>query len=182
MDDTVPRITPGGLRELGLVNHAISAVAGRVVGDRPRVFTTLGRQRGLFRAWLWYSAHLMPGGKLPRRETEMLICHIAETRGCAYELAQHQRIGRRAGLTLEEVQHAGDRAWSGWNDRERALLDAAHQFVTTRGIDDEAWKALRRHLDEATAVEFCLLCAQYDSLATVLMTLRVQPDELPPLR
>ena len=79
---TTPRIAPGGLRELGVVNHLISTVAGRVLGGtRPNVFTTLGRQRGLFRAWLWYSAKMMPGGRLPRRETEMVILHIADPAG-----------------------------------------------------------------------------------------------------
>ncbi|GAA1733341.1 carboxymuconolactone decarboxylase family protein [Aeromicrobium alkaliterrae] len=176
MDET-PRIAPGGLRELGLVNHGISTLAGKVVGGpRPNIFTTLGRQRGLFRAWLWYSGRLMPGGKLPRRETELVILHVASTRECAYELNHHRRIGRRVGLTREQVEHAGDRAWSGWSSRERALLEAAHQFVTTRDIDDAAWATLRDHLDEATAIEFCLLCGQYDSLATTLMTLRVQPE------
>ncbi|MFT4299014.1 MAG: carboxymuconolactone decarboxylase family protein [Aeromicrobium sp.] len=178
MTDTTPRIAPGNLRDLGLINHGISAIAGKIVGGaKPHIFTTLGRQRRLFRAWLWYSGHLMPGGKLPRRETELIIVHIATTRACMYELNHHRRIGRRAGLTEAQLDHAGDPAWSGWSERERALLTAAHQFVTTRGIDDDAWAELRGHLDEATAVEFCLLCAQYDSLATVLMTLRVQPEE-----
>jgi len=175
--DTTPRIPPGGRRELGLVNTAISAVAGKVVGGpRPNIFTTLGRQRGLFRAWLWYSGRLMPGGRLPRRETELVILHVAETRACEYELNHHRRIGRRVGLSADEITHAGQPDWDGWSSRERALLTAAHQFVTTRDIDDPTWATLREHLDEATAIEFCLLCGQYDSLATTLMTLRVQPE------
>ena len=59
---------------------------------------------------------------------------------------------------------------------DTALLEGAHQFVTQRDIDDAAWAALQEHLDEATLVEFCLLCGQYDSLATTLITLRVQPE------
>lgn len=174
---TTPRITPGGLRELGVVNHVVSSVAGRVAGGpRPNVFTTLGRQRGLFRAWLWYSAKMMPGGRLPRRETEAVILHIAALRGCEYERRHHARIGRRAGLTAEQIEHAGDDAWSGWSDRERALLTAATQLVRDRDIDDPTWASLRAHLDEAESIELLMLCGQYDSLATTLMTLRVQPE------
>ena len=174
---TTPRITPGGLRELGVVNHLISTVAGRVLGgQRPNVFTTLGRQRGLFRAWLWYSAKMMPGGRLPRRETEMVILHIANLRGCEYERRHHVRIGRRVGLTAEQIDHAGESDWDGWSVREKAILAAVTQLVEQRDVDDPVWAGVRAHLDEAQTIELLMLCGQYDALATTLMTLRVQPE------
>ncbi len=174
---TTPRITPGGLRELGVVNHLISTVAGRVLGgQRPNVFTTLGRQRGLFRAWLWYSAKMMPGGRLPRRETELVILHIANLRGCEYERRHHVRIGRRVGLTAEQIVHAGESDWDGWSVRENAILAAVTQLVQQRDVDDHVWAGVRAHLDEAETIELLMLCGQYDALATTLMTLRVQPE------
>lgn len=174
---TTPRITPGGLRELGVVNHVISTVAGRVLGgQRPNIFTTLGRQRGLFRAWLWYSGKMMPGGRLPRRETEMVILHIATLRECEYERRHHVRIGRRVGLTAEQIAHAGEPGWEGWSVREKAILAAVTQLVRDRDIDDQAWADVRAHLEEAETIELLMLCGQYDALATTLMTLRVQPD------
>jgi alkylhydroperoxidase family enzyme len=174
---TTPRITPGGLRELGVVNSLISTVAGRVIGgQRPNVFTTLGRQRGLFRAWLWYSAKMMPGGRLPRHETEMVILHIASLRGCEYERRHHVRIGRRVGLTADQIDHAGDSDWDGWSVRQKAIFAAVTQLVRERDIDDPTWAALRAHLGEAETIELLMLCGQYDALATTLMTLRVQPE------
>jgi AhpD family alkylhydroperoxidase len=173
-----PRIAPGSRRESGLVNHVFARLAGRVTGGPPpNIFTTLGRQRGLFRAWLWYSGKLMPGGKLPRRETELVILHVAAVRECAYEQGHHRRLGRRVGLTAEQVEHAGDLEWSGWTDRERTLLTVADQLVRTKDVDDATWASLREHLDEATTIELLMLVGQYDSLATTLMTLRVQPEQ-----
>lgn len=175
---SAPRITPGGRREIGLVNLVFARIAGRVTGGPPpNIFTTLGRQRGLFRAWLWYSGKLMPGGKLPRRETELVILHVAALRECAYEQGHHRRLGRRVGLTAEQVEHAGDLGWSGWTERERVLLTAAEQLVRTKDVDDATWSAVRDHLDEATTIELLMLVGQYDSLATTLMTLRVQPEQ-----
>ncbi|MGJ9411996.1 carboxymuconolactone decarboxylase family protein [Aeromicrobium sp. CF4.19] len=172
-----PRIAPGGLRELGLVNHVISGLAGRVIGgQRPNIFTTLGRRRGLFRAWLLYSATMMPGGKLPRTDTELVILHVAALRECEYERRHHERLGRRVGLSAQEVANAHDAAWDGWTPRRRSLLTAAGQLVRERDIDDATWAAVRDHLDEPTAIELLMLCGQYDSLATTLMTLRVQPE------
>jgi alkylhydroperoxidase family enzyme len=119
---------------------------------------------------------MMPGGRLPRRETEMVILHIATLRDCEYERRHHVRIGRRVGLRDEQIEHAGDDAWPGWRARERALLTATTQLVRTRDVDDPAWAELRAHLNEAESIELLMLCGQYDALATTLMTLRVQPD------
>ena len=175
---TTPRITPGGLRELGVVNHLISTVAGRVARwARPNVFTTLGRQRGLFRAWLWYSAKMMPGGRLPRRETEMVILHIANLRDCEYERRHHVRIGRRVGLTAEQIEHAGEADWDGLErpgEGDTRGRDAARSGAGHRR--PRAGPAVRAHLDEAETIELLMLCGQYDALATTLMTLRVQPE------
>src|SRR5947208_2034145 len=93
-----PRIAPGGLKELGLVNYGVSAVAGRVLGSaKPHIFTTLGRQRKLFRGWLYYSGKLMPGGRLPSRESELVILRIATIRECEYERRHHVRIAQGRG-------------------------------------------------------------------------------------
>lgn len=172
-----PRIAPGGIRDLGIVNYAFCTLAGRVVGgERPRVFTTLGRQRRLFRGWLHYSGRLMPGGLLPRRESELVILRIATLRDCEYERRHHVRIGRRAGVTQAQIDHLADLGWDGWTPRELALLTAATQLVETKDLDDAAWDELARHLDEPRLIELLLLCGQYDSLATTLLTLRVQPE------
>ncbi len=177
MTDDQPRIPPGGVRELGVVNWGISRLAGRVVGGpAPNIFTTLGRQRGLFRGWLHFSGKLMPGGRLPRHESELVILHVATLRSCEYERNHHERIGRRAGLTPAQIDHAGDAGWSGWTDRQRVLLEVATSLVTTRGVDDALWARLAAELDEAECIELLMLVGQYDSLATTLLTLRVQPE------
>lgn len=167
-----PRIAPGGL------NYGFSTLAGRVIGGKkPHVFTTLGRQRRLFRGWLYYSSKLMPGGRLPRRESELVILRIATIRECDYERRHHVRIGRKAGVTAAQIDHLADETWSGWTSRERAFFAAVDQFVDEKFIDDGTWTALSEHLDEAELIEFLLLCGQYDSLATVLLTLKVQPED-----
>jgi NAD(P)-dependent dehydrogenase (short-subunit alcohol dehydrogenase family) len=87
-----PRIAPGTRRELGLVNSAIAKIAARAVGGAPpNIFTTLGRHRGLFRRWLWFAGGLMPGGKLSRQDTELVILRVAHNTSSEYEWAQHER-------------------------------------------------------------------------------------------
>lgn len=175
---TGPRISPGSLRETGPLIWAFARLAGRVTGTTaPNVFTTLGRGRGLFWGWIHFSGKLMPGGKLPRRLTEILIIRVAHLRDCQYELDYHVRLGRRAGVSAQVLENVltGPDA-DGWAPAEAAALRATDELLTVRDISDATWQALRSHFDERRIIELLLLVGNYDALATTLLTLRVQPD------
>jgi len=172
------RIEPGSLRETGPAIWAFSRIAGRVTGTNPpHVFTTLGRGRGLFWGWLHFSGKLMPGGKLPRRLTELVIVRVAHLRDCGYERDHHLRLARRVGATDADLERVveGPSA-DGWTPAERAVLTAVDELIATKDISDETWTALRASYDERRLVELLLLVGNYDALATTLLTLRVQPD------
>lgn len=178
---TEPRIRPGSRRDTGLFAWGFSRAAGLVSRTNPpNLFRTMARQPKLFRGWLRFAGRLMPGGTLPRRETELIILRVAHLRGCAYEFEHHVRLGRRAGVTPADVARVQDGTGGtdadGWTDREAALLAAADRLVQERDLDDATWAALRRHLGEPQTIEFLLLVGHYDMLATFLLTLRVDPD------
>jgi AhpD family alkylhydroperoxidase len=173
-----PRIAPGTRAQLGFVNSLIVGAIGRATGGRPpNVFTTLGRNRGLFRRWLWFAGGLMPGGKLPRADTELVILRVAHLTDCQYEWDHHERIGRSAGLSPEEIErvHSGAAA-AGWDERRRLLLGAVEEMLTEGELGDDLWAALAAELKEAELIELCLLIGHYEMLAKTLKTLRVQRD------
>jgi AhpD family alkylhydroperoxidase len=173
-----PRIAPGGREEIGPVNSAIVWVIGRATGGRPpNVFTTLARHRGLFRRWLWFAGGLMPGGKLPRVDTELVILRVAHNSGCDYEWGHHERLGRRAGLSAEEVGlvRSGPDAAT-WSPRRRLLLRAADEMHAEGRIGDGLWAELAAELDEVRLIELCMLIGHYEMLAMTLTSLRVQPE------
>jgi AhpD family alkylhydroperoxidase len=173
-----PRIAPGGFRELGLINWLVCRVVSRVAGVRDaQLFSTLGRQRSLFRAWLRFSAQMMPGGKISRHETELVILRVAHLRQCQYEQDHHARIGRRVGIDAEQLARisAGPSA-SGWSPRQRVLLSAVDELVHAKNIDEPLWAELRMHYDEPQLIELCLLIGQYEALATTIATLRIARD------
>jgi AhpD family alkylhydroperoxidase len=181
---TAPRIAPGGRRDVGLFTWALSQASARVSGTTPpNLFLTLGRHRKLFRGWLRFAGRLMPGGTLPRRETELVIIRVAYRLDCAYELEHHIHLGRRAGIGPDDVDRimTGPDA-GGWSPRERAMLQAVDMLLRDRDLDDETWSALRAHLDEREAIELCLLASHYDMLATTISALRIQPDARRPGR
>ena len=175
---TDPRIAPGKRSDVGWVNWVIAGVAGRAAGTTPpNLLLTLGRHRRLFRRWLRFAGGLMPGGRLPRKETELVILRVAHLCGSDYEFEHHVRLGRKAGLRdedFERVRLAVDEG--GWSERVAAMLKAVDGLHAARDLDDETWAALRRHLGERECIELLLLAGHYEMLATFLETLRVPKD------
>ena len=177
--ETDPRVRPGTRREVGPVIAALAHIAGRVQGtEPPAVFLTLGRHRRLFWGWLHFAGRLMPGGRLARSDAELVILRVAARSGSAYELAQHRRLGRRAGLTADQVAavEADREPVDGWSAGQRLLLDVADELLVREDLTAEAWQRLRAAHDERTCIEVVMLVGHYRMLATALRTLRVQPD------
>ena len=89
----------------------------------------------------------------------------------------HVRIGRRAGLTAEELGwiEEGPSA-SGWPERERTLLAAVDELHETQDVGEATWSALRGLYDDRRLIELVMLAGHYEMLATVIGTLRIQPD------
>jgi alkylhydroperoxidase family enzyme len=172
------RITPGTLRTAGPFAWTFAQVAGRVTGTNPpNLFLTMGRAHKLFRGWLRFAGRLMPGGRLPRRDTELTILRVAHLRSCDYEFSHHVKLGKRAGVGAADVTRVqqGPSA-PGWTDRERALLTAVDELHETQDLTDATWARVREYLDEQRAIEFVLLAAHYEMLATFIGTLRIETD------
>ncbi|HEY7629297.1 MAG TPA: carboxymuconolactone decarboxylase family protein [Thermoleophilaceae bacterium] len=174
-----PRIAPGSPADIGRVNAAITRVLGIATGGRPpHLFTTLARHRGLFRRWLWFAAALMPGGKLPRADSELLILRVAANCGCEYEWRHHERIALTAGLTAEQIAAARE-GEADFSPRQLLLLRAADELHAERELSDETWAELTTFLSDTELIELCMLVGHYEMLAMTLNSLRVEPDVLP---
>ena len=173
-----PRIAPGRRSDVGWVNWIIAVISGRVAGTGPpNLFLTLGRHRGLFRGWLRFAGKLMPGGKLPRRDSELVILRVAHLTGSDYEFAHHSRLGRKAGVTEAEIAALQRPLDEGdWKPRDAAMLAAADQLHAERDLDDRTWSDLGAHVDQRETIELLMLSGHYEMLATFIRTLRVPED------
>jgi alkylhydroperoxidase family enzyme len=171
-----PRIAPALPRELRPLARVVAEIAGRVTGGGPpNIFTTLGRHPRLFRAWLRYSAHLMPFGELPRRDTELVILRVAWQCRSAYEWQQHVSIALRVGLTPDEVAGVADSSSaSGFTERQRALLAVSDELIARRALSDATWSAVRATLRDREAIELFLLVGHYQGLASAIGGLGIQ--------
>ena len=173
-----PRIEPGSPSEIGRLNSGITRVLGAATGGPPpNLFTTLARHRGIFRKWLRFAGALMPGGRLPRNESELVILRVAHNTGCEYEWRHHERLGAEAGLQAEEIERVRAGADAGWSPRRAALLRATDELHEQRKISDPTWNELRPFMSDEDLIELCLLVGHYEMLAMTLNSLEVAPDE-----
>lgn len=147
----------------------------------PNLFTTLARHRRLFRPWLRFAGALMPGGVLPRADTELLILRVAHVTGCEYEWGHHQRLALTAGLKAADVLRVREGpAAPEWSERQRLLLSAADELLAERMLSASLWSELRPRLSDAQLIELCMLVGHYEMLAMTINSLGVVPDTVRP--
>ena len=115
------RIPPARSDELHPLIRPLVALAARGFGGTaPNIFTTLARHGRLFVPWLLFAGRLMPGGTLPRTDTELVILRVAHINRCRYEWDHHVRIGAKAGLSSEQIERVAEGpAADGWSERQR---------------------------------------------------------------
>lgn len=177
-----PRIPPLEPAETPAWLKPVMAGAKRVIGTErpPNIISTLARHGRLFSFWMPFAGQLMPRGKLPRRETELVILRVAWNTHSRYEWNHHIRIGAKAGLTEADIERVADGPDAvGWTDRQRAILKATDELHADRFISGGTWAELEGDLSRSELIELCMLVGHYEMLAMTLASLGVQPEELP---
>ena len=176
-----PRVAPATRSELGPVNALLMRVARRAAGTKepPNLFATIGRHRGLFRRWLFFAGALMPRGKLPRADTELVILRVSHLTGCPYEADYHVPMGRKAGLSAAQVDAVArdEIDPADWSPRQAAIVAAVDELHRDSRIGDETFAALRGELSDRDLVELCMLAGHYEMVAGTINSLGIQRDE-----
>ncbi len=133
----------------------------------------------LSKAFLTFNNHVATGSTLSRRSREILILRISWLRRAEYEFIQHVVLGRRAGLTDEDIERitVGPDA-PGWADPiEAELVRAVDELHEHACIQDATWARLGTQFnrDQLMDLVFCVGC--YDLLAMVFKTFGAQLEE-----
>lgn len=171
------RIAPGSRSELGLVNSLIARAGGRAVGaPRLNLFAVIGKHRWLLRTMLPFMGRLMPRGKLPRQDTELVILRVGYLTGAEYERVQHTPMALKAGLTQADVERSAQPGTEGWTGRHAAVVAAVDQLHERSNVDDATWADLRTHYDERQLIELVMLTGAYEMVAMTINTLGVEVE------
>ncbi|NJN51613.1 MAG: carboxymuconolactone decarboxylase family protein [Gammaproteobacteria bacterium] len=141
------------------------------------IFKTLIHHPSLMRRWLVFANHILGKSTLPAREREIVILRIGYLCKAGYEWGQHVLIGRRCGLSDDEIRRikAGPSA-AGWNDLDRLLLQSTDELRGDAHISDATWQGLTRHLDKQQLMDLVFTVGQYNLVSMALNSFGVQLD------
>lgn len=175
-----PRISPLPVDSLDDATAALLpriVVAGEITTGRSNVMRTLVRHPAIFERWTPLCEGLL-NGRLPDRDRELLVLRTAWNCRSEYEWGQHVVVGRKVGLTDEEIGRVrrGPGA-AGWDAADSLLLRTADELHADCKVSDETWSDLSRRYDEQQLIEMAMLVGHYTMVAMALNTLGVPRDD-----
>ncbi len=119
---------------------------------------------------------------LDDRVREVAILAVAAATGSAFEQYAHERVGRAAGLTDDELADLADGRFASDDPREQASYDLCRRLLAGRAVHtDEEHDDLVGALGTTTVTELTVLVGYYRTLADLLAVYDVAvPDEQVP--
>ena len=139
------------------------------------IFRTLVRYPELYRAFMRFGGHILGASSLDPRSRELLILRAGHLSQCAYEVHQHNRIGKMAGLSDAELERiAVGPSAPEWSPRERTLLQAADELHAHQFISDATYAALANDWNEKQLMDLVFTVGQYTMVSMFLSTFGVQ--------
>jgi len=132
------------------------------------------RHPALAKAFLTFNNHIATASTVSKRIRELLILRIGWLRRSEYEFVQHLILGRRAGLSEEELQRLqiGPDA-PGWSQEDADLLRAVDELHADACIKDETWARLSARFDTGQLLDIIFAVGCYDLLAMVFKSARL---------
>ena len=156
----------------------IAAGAGGVDGRVLNIFATLARHPKLMKRWLVFGAHVLAKSTLPTRDRELLILRTGWRCRSPYEWGQHVVIGKRVGLTDDEIDRVKEGPDAlGWSEFDAMLLRAVDELRAQSFISDAVWAALAATYDTRQLLDLIFTVGQYNLVSMALNTLGVRLDE-----
>jgi uncharacterized peroxidase-related enzyme len=110
----------------------LDAVHG-AFGTTPNMFRAVANSTAALHSMWGSFGALSPanGGVIPNRLAEQIAVAVADRNACDYCLAAHTTLGRKAGASAEEMQHA--QAGESSDPKTQAALRFALKLVNERG-------------------------------------------------
>jgi 4-carboxymuconolactone decarboxylase len=154
-----------------------NALNGRVFN----VFKVLAHHPQLVKRWTPFAGHILAKQSLPFRDRELLILRIGWLNQAEYEIAQHELIARRGGVSDDDIERLkeGPRA-KGWCAEEAALLQLADDLYENSVASDATWAVLSKKYSTEQLLDAVFTVGQYNMVSWALNSFGVPLDDFLP--
>ena len=122
---------------------------------------------------------LLHRGELDPALRELAILRVGRLSRAAYEVFQHERIAREAGVSEEKIAALRDATIeaSALTDQDKAVLRFTDDVVRNIKATDRTYKAVQAFLSPGALVELTLTIGYYMMVCRFLETLGVDGEE-----
>ncbi|KKL23870.1 hypothetical protein LCGC14_2421050 [marine sediment metagenome] len=147
-------------------------------GSIYNIRATMTMHRRLRLKWILMASHVTYDSSLPPRDKEILILRNAWLCRCDYEWDHHVFVGKRTGLSSEEIDHIkiGPDAQD-WSPFDRTLLQAVDELHKNKIISDETWKSLSERYDTQQLMDLIMVVGAYNMLAMFMNSFGLQTED-----
>lgn len=139
------------------------------------ILSTFVRHPELTRAFLRFNVHLLYNSTLPARLRELAILRVAHRTDSKYEWEQHVKLGRRVGLTEDDI--AGVQRGDAADPFDKTVLGGVDELLAGYELSDATWSALGERFDERQRMDFVFTVGCYLTVAMALNTFGVELEQ-----
>jgi len=146
--------------------------------NKVNVIRTLANHPKAFKPWNRFAAYVIGRSELSPRQREIVFLRTGWNHQSDYEFGQHRIIGKRAGLSDEEILNiARGPDTPGWAPEDKVLMVAADELFSTTDITDDTWAEMDKHYNDLQKVDIIMGVGQYTLVCMMLKSMRVQLDD-----
>ncbi|MCB2075327.1 MAG: carboxymuconolactone decarboxylase family protein [Novosphingobium sp.] len=166
-----------GAEAWNLVNALRESAGAPPTDDMPAFMRLMAKHPPIFQRQM-EMGNVLFTGRISPRERELAVLRISWLAGAAFEWGEHVEIGKRSGLSAEEIERVTQGSSSpGWSAHDAAILRAVEELLADFAISDDTWETLAKSWDEPRLIELPMVIGQYLTTAFLLNSFRVQLGE-----
>jgi len=155
----------------------LTSTTSDTTANAVNIFRTLAHYPKLMKRWMVFANHVLFKSSLNGRDRELLILRIGWLCQAEYEWAQHVVIGKKAGLTEQEIANIklGPDA-PDWSSFDQLLLRATDELHHDAFISAATWQGLEQKYSREQLMDVIFTVGNYTVVSMALNTLGVQLD------
>ena len=147
-------------------------------GKPANIFGVMAKHPTLLKRFNLLGGFILNKGLVPAREREIVILRVGANCVSKYEFGQHTGIGRRCGLSDEEITALLRPADAhSWSDDDAALVAMADDLCADDCVSTKTFTRLQSRWSEAEIIELTVTAGFYRMVSGFLNSMGVELDE-----